>query len=101
MPRCVVASAAAPQLRLARSAALVAAARPTAASAPPLPDCLPFFWPLTGFAKQDVELADRFFAGHMAPGYTPFPYPRDLFLKFIAENDGAAGLQSMGAWQLV
>jgi hypothetical protein len=40
---------------------------------------------------QDVELADRFFAGHMAPAHTAFPYPRDLFLKFIAENDGAGG----------
>ncbi|EFN59608.1 hypothetical protein CHLNCDRAFT_133026 [Chlorella variabilis] len=37
---------------------------------------------------QDVELADRFFGSHMAPGYTAFPYPKDLFLKFIAENDG-------------
>lgn len=25
---------------------------------------------------------------HMAPGYTEFPYPKELFLKFIAENDG-------------
>ncbi|KAL4447532.1 hypothetical protein ABPG75_004751 [Micractinium tetrahymenae] len=37
---------------------------------------------------QDVELADRFFAGHRVPGHTPFPYPRDLFLRFIRENDG-------------
>lgn len=40
---------------------------------------------------QDVELADRFFAGHRAPGHTPFPYPRDLFLRFIQENDGGDG----------
>lgn len=38
--------------------------------------------------SQDVEMADAFFAGHMAPAFSAFPYPRDLFLKFIAENDG-------------
>ena len=37
---------------------------------------------------QEVELADRFYAGHRAPSAAPFPYPRDLFLKFIEENDG-------------
>lgn len=37
---------------------------------------------------QDVEMADLFFAGHMAPAYSAFPYPRDLFLKFITENAG-------------
>lgn len=37
---------------------------------------------------QDVELADAFFAGHRAPDFSAFPYPRELFLKFIAENDG-------------
>lgn len=36
----------------------------------------------------DVERADAFFATHMAPGYTEFPYPRDIFIKFIEENDG-------------
>jgi hypothetical protein len=36
----------------------------------------------------DVERADAFYATHMAPGHSPFPYPRDLFLKFIAENGG-------------
>lgn len=40
---------------------------------------------------QDVELADAFFAGHRAPDFSAFPYPRELFLKFIAENDGARG----------
>lgn len=48
-------------------------------TASPAPACL---------VPQDVELADRFFAGHRAPGKTPFPYPRDLFLRFIQENDG-------------
>lgn len=45
------------------------------------------FWGL--LCCQDVELADAFFAGHRAPDFSAFPYPRDLFLKFIAENDGA------------
>ncbi|RUS22413.1 Quinolinate phosphoribosyl transferase [Endogone sp. FLAS-F59071] len=36
---------------------------------------------------EDVELADKFFASHNA-GFEPFPYPKDLFLKFIEENDG-------------
>ncbi|KAL4856811.1 Nicotinamide phosphoribosyltransferase [Chlorella vulgaris] len=40
------------------------------------------------WTAKDVEMADCFFATHMAPGYTAFPYPRDIFLKFIAENDG-------------
>ena len=26
----------------------------------------------------------------MAPGYTPFPYPKELMLKFIRENNGEA-----------
>lgn len=39
-------------------------------------------------------MADCFFATHMAPGYTAFPYPRDIFLKFIAENDGQCCLCS-------
>ena len=25
---------------------------------------------------------------HMAPGYTEFPYPKELMLKFITENNG-------------
>ncbi|RUP47021.1 nicotinate phosphoribosyltransferase family-domain-containing protein [Jimgerdemannia flammicorona] len=36
---------------------------------------------------EDVELADQFFATHNA-GFEPFPYPKDLFLKFIEENNG-------------
>ncbi|KAJ3356109.1 hypothetical protein GGF32_001690 [Allomyces javanicus] len=42
-------------------------------------------------AKQwtaaDLALADQFFSTHNA-GFTPFPFPRDLFRKFITENDG-------------
>ncbi|PSC68478.1 nicotinate phosphoribosyltransferase [Micractinium conductrix] len=40
------------------------------------------------WTREEVELADRFYAGHRAPSAAPFPYPRDLFLKFIEENDG-------------
>ncbi|CAG8670493.1 11568_t:CDS:10, partial [Acaulospora morrowiae] len=36
---------------------------------------------------EDVELAGKFFETHNA-GYTNFPFPKDLFLKFIEENDG-------------
>jgi nicotinic acid phosphoribosyltransferase len=35
----------------------------------------------------DVEMADKFFKTHNARN-TPFPFPKDLFLKFIAENEG-------------
>ncbi|KNE67674.1 hypothetical protein AMAG_12410 [Allomyces macrogynus ATCC 38327] len=42
-------------------------------------------------AKQwtaaDLALADQFFSTHNA-GFTPFPFPRDLFRKFITENEG-------------
>eukprot|EP01114_Cavostelium_apophysatum_P007401 TRINITY_DN1949_c0_g1_i3.p1 TRINITY_DN1949_c0_g1~~TRINITY_DN1949_c0_g1_i3.p1 ORF type:complete len:532 (-),score=140.66 TRINITY_DN1949_c0_g1_i3:48-1580(-) len=36
---------------------------------------------------EDVEKAEHFYSTHM-PGGTPFPFPKDLFLKFIKENDG-------------
>ncbi|CAG8594820.1 4788_t:CDS:10, partial [Racocetra persica] len=36
---------------------------------------------------QDVELAEKFYATHNA-GYSSFPFPKELFLKFIKENDG-------------
>jgi nicotinic acid phosphoribosyltransferase len=35
----------------------------------------------------DVEAADKFYKTHNL-GHTPYPYPKDLFLKFIRENDG-------------
>ncbi|CAG8637687.1 1130_t:CDS:10, partial [Ambispora gerdemannii] len=39
------------------------------------------------WTHKDVELAEKFFATHNA-GYTNFPFPKDLMLKFIKENDG-------------
>ena len=36
---------------------------------------------------KDVEEADAFFKTHNA-GATPFPYPKDLFLKIVNENNG-------------
>ncbi|GES96682.1 nicotinate phosphoribosyltransferase [Rhizophagus clarus] len=39
------------------------------------------------WTKKDVELAEKFFSTHNA-GFTPFPFPKHLFLKFIEENDG-------------
>jgi nicotinamide phosphoribosyltransferase len=37
---------------------------------------------------KDIELADAFYSSHMAPDFSEFPYPRELFLKFIFENNG-------------
>jgi len=39
------------------------------------------------WTAEDVELADSFFKTH-SYGHQPFDYPRDLFLKFIDENNG-------------
>ncbi len=42
--------------------------------------------PSLGF-KIDVLQADQFFQTHHA-GATAFPFPKDLFLKFIKEKNG-------------
>ena len=39
------------------------------------------------WTRADVDAAEAFYKTHNA-GYTPYPFPRDLFNKFIAENDG-------------
>jgi nicotinic acid phosphoribosyltransferase len=39
------------------------------------------------WTRADVDAADAFYKTHNA-GFTPYPFPRDLFYKFIAENDG-------------
>lgn len=39
------------------------------------------------WTEMDVELADKFYATHNAAG-TPFPFPKEIFLKFVRENDG-------------
>lgn len=36
---------------------------------------------------KDVEQAELFYKTHNA-GFTSFPFPKDLFLKFIKENNG-------------
>ena len=36
---------------------------------------------------QDITRAELFFSTHSAGG-SPFPFPKDLFLKFVAENNG-------------
>jgi nicotinic acid phosphoribosyltransferase len=36
---------------------------------------------------EDVEMADKFYMHHNA-GFTPYPFPKDLFLKFVNENNG-------------
>lgn len=43
---------------------------------------------LRQWTVQDVERSDLFYQSHMAPGFTAFPYPKSLFLKFIKENNG-------------
>ena len=37
--------------------------------------------------KKDVEMASAFFETHHA-GQSAYPFPKDLFLKFIRENKG-------------
>lgn len=39
------------------------------------------------WTEQDVELASAFYATHNA-GFQPYPFPKDLFLKFVHENNG-------------
>mmetsp|Transcript_21467 Transcript_21467/g.53939 ORF Transcript_21467/g.53939 Transcript_21467/m.53939 type:complete len:556 (+) Transcript_21467:40-1707(+) len=39
------------------------------------------------WTRADVDAAEAFYKTHNS-GYTPYPFPRDLFNKFIAENDG-------------
>ena len=49
----------------------------------------------------DVERSAAFYATHLAPAHGPFPFPRDLFLKFVAENEGAGvwgASQRAGGW---
>jgi nicotinic acid phosphoribosyltransferase len=51
------------------------------------------FWSLNEYGtsrslmNEDVERADAFFSTHQA-GSTPFPFPKDLFIKFVRENNG-------------
>eukprot|EP00698_Gefionella_okellyi_P019561 TRINITY_DN6007_c0_g1_i1.p2 TRINITY_DN6007_c0_g1~~TRINITY_DN6007_c0_g1_i1.p2 ORF type:complete len:516 (+),score=106.80 TRINITY_DN6007_c0_g1_i1:34-1548(+) len=39
------------------------------------------------WTQQDVDQADLFYKTHNA-GFTPYPFPRDLFSKFVKENNG-------------
>uniref|UniRef100_A0A7S4KY47 Nicotinamide phosphoribosyltransferase n=1 Tax=Guillardia theta TaxID=55529 RepID=A0A7S4KY47_GUITH len=39
------------------------------------------------WCKADVDAAEIFYKTHKA-GFTPYPFPKDLFYKFINENDG-------------
>lgn len=36
---------------------------------------------------EEVEMAEKFYSTHNA-GNTPYPFPKNLFLKFIKENNG-------------
>ncbi|KAK9909867.1 hypothetical protein WJX75_008746 [Coccomyxa subellipsoidea] len=37
---------------------------------------------------EDVEKSEKFYRTHMAPAMTSFPFPKDLFLRFIEKHDG-------------
>jgi hypothetical protein len=39
------------------------------------------------WTRADVDAAEAFYKTHNA-GFTPYPFPRELFFKFIKENDG-------------
>ena len=39
------------------------------------------------WTEHDVELAAGFYSTHNA-GFQPYPFPRDLFMKFVRENNG-------------
>jgi nicotinic acid phosphoribosyltransferase len=39
------------------------------------------------WTEEDVVKADLFYKTHNA-GFTEYPYPKDLFMKFVKENDG-------------
>lgn len=43
---------------------------------------------LKQWTMDDVDKCDAFFSTHLAPTFSSFPYPKDLFIKFIKENDG-------------
>eukprot|EP00803_Ostreobium_quekettii_P004252 evm.model.scf_468.5 EVM.evm.TU.scf_468.5 scf_468:28650-33560(+) len=40
------------------------------------------------WTREEVEQAEQFFKSHMAPFFTEFPFPKDLFLRFVEENNG-------------
>jgi len=40
------------------------------------------------WTQQEVDNADKFYSTHMAPFYTEYPFPKELFTKFITENEG-------------
>jgi nicotinic acid phosphoribosyltransferase len=42
---------------------------------------------LRQWTREDVEIAEKFYSTHNAGG-TPYPFPKDLFLRFIEENNG-------------
>src|SRR4051812_19497814 len=39
------------------------------------------------WTMEDIAEADRFYATHNA-GFTHYPWPKELFEKFVRENDG-------------
>lgn len=40
------------------------------------------------WTQKDVDNAAAFFSTHMAPGFTDFPFPKDIMNKFVRENRG-------------
>ncbi|KAJ1934666.1 hypothetical protein FBU59_005629, partial [Linderina macrospora] len=39
------------------------------------------------WTQQDVDMVEGFFSTHNA-GFTPYPFPKELFRKFVDENKG-------------
>eukprot|EP00854_Cymbomonas_tetramitiformis_P005473 gene5473-6634_t len=40
------------------------------------------------WTMEDIETASLFFSTHNAPMFTEYPFPKELFEKFVRENDG-------------
>eukprot|EP00898_Chlorokybus_atmophyticus_P003251 jgi/Chlat1/3927/Chrsp26S04190 len=40
------------------------------------------------WTEKDVDDAALFFSTHNAPSSKPFPFPKELFMKIVTENDG-------------
>eukprot|EP00775_Hariotina_reticulata_P005943 gene5943-6182_t len=40
------------------------------------------------WTADDVNRAAAFYSTHLAPSYGPFPFPKELFMKFVQENNG-------------
>ena len=49
---------------------------------------------LKPWTMSDVEQMALFYKQHMAPQFTQYPWPRDLFEKFVKEHNGSVRLST-------